>query len=322
MPRAGGAPVALLRRLIHELRTVATTDDADVALSRLRVRIERDAQSAGRAVAIVEETEGGERLDAFEAVRSANARTVRIARGVYARVPTSEARVRLLSLAARAATTIEVHVAISDDGSHLGRLAIDAPRRLLRAVGARAAEPGDRFGPDRYTHCFFDEETLLDEVRRAGLVIASRRGFVFSLRRADAEPASAELATGERAEPFATELARVVRRVRDVDARRRHGTPERVLADLRRSGAATKERGPVGRARLRRAIGWVDAALPGGPNCYRRILLELSLDAGAARETVVFGLDVGSTGHVAFADREERAFDVAFSIPAVPPRAP
>ena len=187
---------------------------------------------------------------------------------------------------------------------------------------ARAAEPGDRFGPERYAHCFFDEETLLDEVRRAGLVIAARKGFVFSLRGADAPPAEKEPGTDERAEPFATELARVARRVRDVDARRHKDTPERLLADLRRSGAAARERGPIGRARLRRAIGWVDAALPGGPNCYRRILLELSLDAGAARETVVFGLDVGSTGHVAFADREERSFDVAFSIPAPSPRAP
>ena len=53
----------------------------------------------------------------------------------------------------------------------------------------------------------------------------------------------------------------------------------------------------------------------GGASCYRRILLESALDAGAARETVVFGLDVGSTGHVAFEDREERAFDVSFAIP-------
>jgi len=149
--------------------------------------------------------------------------------------------------------------------------------------------------------------------------VVSRHGFVFTLRRAEAHE---ERSPPERAEPFAGELARVARRVREIDERRLRDTPQRVLAELRASGATAKERGPIGRARLRRAIGWIDAALPGGPNCYRRILLELTLDAGAARETVVFGLDVGSTGHVAFEDREERTFDVAFSIPAPSPAQP
>jgi len=62
-------------------------------------------------------------------------------------------------------------------------------------------------------------------------------------------------------------------------------------------------------------VGWTDALLPGSPSCYRRVLLEVALDGGAARETVVFGLDVGSTGHVAFENREERLFDVSFTIP-------
>jgi hypothetical protein len=49
-------------------------------------------------------------------------------------------------------------------------------------------------------------------------------------------------------------------------------------------------------------------------NCYRRTLVELALDAGAAHETLVFGLDVGKTGHVAFKDREDVAFDVTFEV--------
>jgi hypothetical protein len=202
---------------------------------------------------------------------------------------------------------------ITDDQSHRGRLAIDAPRHILRAAGMRAADPGDRFGPDRYAHCFFDEEALLDELRRAGLVLSARHGFVLTLRRLDPHE---QPASQERAEPFAVELARVLRHVRAIDARRTKDTPQRVLDELRRRGATAKERGPIGRARLRRAIGWVDAMLPGGASCYRRVLLELALDAGAARETVVFGLDVGSTGHVAFEGREERTFDVAFAIAA------
>jgi hypothetical protein len=41
---------------------------------------------------------------------------------------------------------------------------------------------------------------------------------------------------------------------------------------------------------LRRLIRAVDARMPGGPNCYRRALLEIGLDAGAAREPLKMGL--------------------------------
>ncbi len=86
---------------------------------------------------------------------------------------------------------------------------------------------------------------------------------------------------------------------------------------MRAHGRETRRsRGRVGRSRLRRAIGWVDAAFPGGPNCFRRTLMEIALDAGAAGETLVFGLDVGKTGHVAFKNAEDHAFDVAFEIRA------
>jgi hypothetical protein len=312
LAEAARSALSALHRLTTELGAVSSAGDGDAALSRLGVRFE------GESVASIGPSNEGARLEALaEAGSAAGGRgvdVVRIVRDVYARVPTADARVRLLSLAARAArASIELHVTVVDADSHLGRLAIDAPRRLLRAAGARAAEPGDRFGPRSFAHSFFDEESLLEEVRRAGLVVAARRGFVFTLRRADPRD---ERAPVEHAAPFATELVRVARRVRAIDARRMRDTPQRALAELRASGARAPARGPVGRARLRRAIGWVDAAHPGGPNCYRRVLLELALDAGAARETVVFGLDVGSTGHVAFEDREERTFDVAFSIPA------
>ncbi len=303
-----------LRRLIAEVFAVSSARDVDAAFAKLRVRV------VGEEAVIGVERDGeprdGKDLDALGADSVA---TVRIAPGVHAGTPTVDGRVRLLSLAARAARErVELHVVVTDDQSHRGRLAIDAPRRLLRAAGVPAADPGDRFGPDRYAHCFFDEETLLDEVRRAGLVLSARHGFVFTLHRREPhehEP-HGERAPQQSAEPFAVELARVLRHVRAIDERRTKDTPQRVLDELRTRGATSKERGPIGRARLRRAIGWVDAMLPGGPSCYRRVLLELALDAGAARETVVFGLDVGSTGHVAFEDREERTFDVAFAIPA------
>jgi hypothetical protein len=314
---------AALGRLVAELAATASPEDVERALARARVQRSggditltlRDAERGGAERGVAER--GG---DAWNDLREGEADTVRIVRGVYASLPTASARVGLLEAARRAARdAVELHVIVTDESSHLGRAVIDGPRRVLRLAGVRAAEPGDRFGPAAYAHCFFDEETLLDEVARAGLFVSSRRGFTFVLR--DRRHAPAAVLAAEHAEPFAKELARVVRLVRRVDERRRGEPPERVVAAMRARGREARTRGPVGRARLRRAVGWVDALSPGGASCYRRILLEIALDAGAACETIVFGLDVGSTGHVAFEGREERVFDVSFAIPPERTRA-
>jgi hypothetical protein len=293
--------VARLGRLIDELRAAPGNEDADAALAGLRVR-----RTSDDVVAIDAGGEG----QSLDTLRDDSVAVVRIERDVYARVPTVDGRVRLLEAARRAARDeVIAHVVVTGDHTHVGRVAIDVPRRLLRLAGVRTAEAGDRFGPDRYAHCFFDEEPLLDELARAGLTVAKRRGSELTLRRASGTSA-------EDAEPFANELRRVVARVREVEARRRKGTPQSVVESMRERGRRAPARGPIGRARLRRAIGWVDALVPGGANCFRRVLLEIALDAGAAGETIVFGLDVGSTGHVAFEHREDRTFDVAFAIPA------
>jgi hypothetical protein len=202
-------------------------------------------------------------------------------------------------------------VPIHADRTHLARAALDAPRAAARALvgGAGAAaipEPGDRFADGGFVHAFFDEEPLYAEIARARLGVESRRGFRFRLTRAAHERGR------EIADPFALELARASRLVSLAERARTADPPERALARMRELGARAVRRGPVGRARLRRAIGWVDALFRSGPNCYRRTLLELALDRGAAEEIVVFGLDVGRTGHVAFKDREELAFDVLF----------
>ena len=58
---------------------------------------------------------------------------------------------------------------------------------------------------------------------------------------------------------------------------------------------------PAGRLNLRRVIGWIDRSLFKAPNCYRRVLLEIALDSGAAREPVVMGFRAGGgagTGHI------------------------
>jgi hypothetical protein len=297
---------ASLRRWFVELRAAPHERDAREAVAALRVRRSGDDAEIAHA-------DG----DELSSLGRDSVSVVRLARDVYAHIPTSAARVELLELARRAARDhVVVHVVISEEGSHIGRLAIDAPRRAMRAFGLRAAEPGDRFGPDRFAHCFFDEEAFLLELERAGLVLESRSGFTFTLRRGEPHELRA---SAERAARLSTEMRRVAGLVREVDARRASESPEQVLAAMRARGQGAERRGPVGRARLRRAIGWVDAFVPGGANCYRRVLLELALDAGAARETVVLGLDVGSTGHIAFEGREERGFDVAFAIPATRP---
>ncbi len=116
---------------------------------------------------------------------------------------------------------------------------------------------------------------------------------------------------------FAVELARVVALAPAAERRRLREPPAAAVGAMRARGATEPEREPAARQRLRRAIGWVDALVPGGPNCYRRTLLELGLDAGAARETIVFGLDVGRTGHVAFKGREDETmqrFDVVYEL--------
>lgn len=231
---------------------------------------------------------------------------VRIARGIYASTPTRAARIELLRRAASLASEIVLEVHVADERSHAGRLAVDAPRRVLRRLGLRIPEPGDRFPGDTFVHLFFDEEPLREEVYAAHLDVVDHHGDTWTL----APPAPPH----EDAEPFRRELVRVARVVRAIERRRMSDGPEAIVRDYRARGSREKKRGPIGRARLRRAIGWVDAFFPGGPNCFRRTLLELALDSGAARERIVFGLDVGRTGHVTFKGREDRTFDVVYEL--------
>lgn len=232
---------------------------------------------------------------------------VRIPRALYTTMPSRSARIDLLARAASLAETVELDVHVDDDRSHAGRIVLDVPRRVLRKIGLRRLpEPGDRFPDGAFVHCFFDEEPLRDEIASAGLTVTAHHGSSWLLARGR-DPV-------EQPEPFLRELVRVARIVRDVERRRLRGGPEAIVREVRGRGAREKRRGPIGRARLRRAIGWVDAFFPGGPNCFRRTLLELGLDAGAARERLVFGLDVGRTGHVTFKGREDRSFDVVYEL--------
>lgn len=225
--------------------------------------------------------------------------------GVYERIAGRRARVALLARAAALAPRVVVHVEPRPTARHLVRAALDGPRRVLRRL-AVLPEPGDRFPDEGYVHLFVDDEELLDEAAAAGLRFVARDGARLVLERgSDAEDAKA----------FAVEVLRVLRVFPRIVALVRSATPDVMVRTARDLGRHAERRGPVGRARLHRAISWVDAMTPPAPSCLRRVLVESALDGHAARETLVFGLDVGRTGHVAFAGREVLRFDVAFEVP-------
>jgi len=96
------------------------------------------------------------------------------------------------------------------------------------------------------------------------------------------------------------EIARVVVAVPRVEIDRRRSSLHRAVQLMRQRSWGRAERSLDGRRRLRRAIAFVDARLPGGPNCVRRSLLEMALDSGAANEKLLAGFVSGggkNSGH-------------------------
>jgi hypothetical protein len=74
------------------------------------------------------------------------------------------------------------------------------------------------------------------------------------------------------------------------------GPKESVLA-ARRLGERSRCRSEQERRVLHGVISRVDRLWPGGPNCYRRVLFEIAMDRGAARESVQLGFrSDGGTG--------------------------
>ena len=83
------------------------------------------------------------------------------------------------------------------------------------------------------------------------------------------------------------EAAAVAIRV-EMDRARRG--PKDLVPKLRARGATRPCRNEVERRRLQRTIGVVDRCFPLGGNCYRRALIEIAMDAGAAAEPLHMGL--------------------------------
>jgi hypothetical protein len=95
-------------------------------------------------------------------------------------------------------------------------------------------------------------------------------------------------------------LPRVIAVLFEVEANRRLTSPQRAARAARRRALRAPTRSPEARERLCRAIALVDRWMPGGANCLRRSLLEMSLDAGAAREKLLAGFKAGggrASGH-------------------------
>lgn len=84
------------------------------------------------------------------------------------------------------------------------------------------------------------------------------------------------------------EMLRVLAVLPSVERRRCREGPRGLVEALRREGAVRARRSVEARRRLQRAIQLVDAACL-KRNCFRRALLEIALDAGAAAEPVVLG---------------------------------
>ena len=94
-----------------------------------------------------------------------------------------------------------------------------------------------------------------------------------------------------------SDAIQVVVRLRHVERWRSLG-PRTAASLAREMGRGAPVRSPRGRVRLRRAIGLVDGLF--GPNCYRRVLLEVALDGDAVEDPIYFGIrgrGDGGLGH-------------------------
>jgi hypothetical protein len=96
------------------------------------------------------------------------------------------------------------------------------------------------------------------------------------------------------------EVLRVLGLLPLVEWRRRRLSLHHAVARARAQGRTQRTRSNDARLRLRRVISAIDARIPGGANCVRRALLEMSLDPSAAGEQLFAGLRAGGgsgSGH-------------------------
>lgn len=84
--------------------------------------------------------------------------------------------------------------------------------------------------------------------------------------------------------------------------------PNRAVRVARAVGQRVGSRAPQTRNVRLQAVNRVDAHVPRGGNCYRRVLMHVLMDRDAARQPVMFGLQGGGghrSGHAWLADAED-----------------
>ncbi len=115
-----------------------------------------------------------------------------------------------------------------------------------------------------------------------------------------------------------SDLVRVVCVLPWVEYARIRLGPRPAVVAMREMGKRRAGRSQSGRAQLQQIVRWVDALFPRGRNCYRRVLLETALDAGAASESVLLGFRQGGgpgSGHAWLASSLEGAgYDCVISV--------
>jgi hypothetical protein len=120
--------------------------------------------------------------------------------------------------------------------------------------------------------------------------------------------------------PFRTvsDLVRILVALPGVERERRRLSLHQAVTSNRSRGASAGIRSGKSRAIFQRLIGAIDRRFPGGPNCVRRSLLEMRLDAGAARERLFAGFKAGggaSSGHAWLeSHQQKRTFDAVITI--------
>jgi hypothetical protein len=96
---------------------------------------------------------------------------------------------------------------------------------------------------------------------------------------------------------IASDLATALSRVRSVERQRLTAGPKAAVEVARWQGRRGRSRDASQRCDLRLVIKCVDRLWPGRPNCYRRVLLEVSMDGNAAHEPIYFGLNASGAPH-------------------------
>lgn len=213
---------------------------------------------------------------------------VRFPEGLYGRIGPREARAAVLRTLLGKGRRVIIEERIESSATPLRRAAIDGPRSLTKKVtGLRLVpDPGARIiAADEgleFRHLFFSAADFYEDMALAGAVVLGITGD------------GMELGTGVLQKPrfgFPRELSRTLRRAPTIEGLFRLDSTKDAVDAARRLGAKAYERSEWERARLADAINLVDGGRPAGRSCLWRALAELSLDAGAAQEVLVLGLD-------------------------------